>query len=593
VERPQSRAFPSEPLSGRREGTGSPSGPFAASGPRILRTHAHPPNELEPTTPRASLTSSAMQEAAIQAETGIQAETAEQAVTEVPARSELAASERGGSGRRDSAPEDPGGEGPVKVPPSAGPVRSAVFVDLDRTLLNGASGPVIDKALRAEGLLEGRPRLPAAGLFYALYDVFGETIAMMAMVRGAAQLVAGWSEADFHRAGEQAAPELMEMVQPYALGVLQEHRNAGRMLVMATTTPAELVEPLADALGFDRVIATRYARRGGTLAGGIEGDFVWGLGKLSAVRRFAKDENVDLKRSHAYSDSFYDTPLLRSVGHPHALKPDARLRALATLMRWPIEHWDRPPGVPKIAGVEPYYALRLVVRPEMFPYARFNLKGVDRVPSSGGVLLAANHRSYFDVVALALVAARLGRPVRFLGKREIFDAPLVGLVARGIGGIPVDRGSGSDRPLREAAAALRAGEVVVVLPQGTIPRGPEFFDPQLRGKTGTARLAQMTGAPVVPIGIWGTERVWPRSSRLPNMLAIGHPPKVKVRVGRRLDLSGPDAVEETARLMGAISALLPKKARRRVKPTPEELARTYPPGHRHEKPAGSSTQQAR
>ena len=100
------------------------------------------------------------------------------------------------------------------------------------------------------------------------------------------------------------------------------------------------------------------------------------------------------------------------------------------------------------------------------------------------MLLAANHRSYFDVAALAVVVARVGRPARFLAKRELFDAPVVGWVARSLGGIPVDRGTGSAAPLVEAERALRAGELVVVLPQGTIPRGPGFFDPVLTGRTG-------------------------------------------------------------------------------------------------------------
>ena len=110
--------------------------------------------------------------------------------------------------------------------------RSAVFVDLDRTLLRGASGPVIDAALRAEGLLEGRPRLPAGHLLYGFYDLFGETLPMMALVRGAAQFVSGWSEADFRRAGERAAPILLEMVQPFARGVLEEHRQRRSLLVL-------------------------------------------------------------------------------------------------------------------------------------------------------------------------------------------------------------------------------------------------------------------------------------------------------------------------------------------------------------------------
>ena len=161
--------------------------------------------------------------------------------------------------------------------------------------------------------------------------------------------------------------------------------------------------------------------------------------------------------------------MLSSVGFPHAVNPDATLGVVAVVRRWPIEYWDRPSGVPSLIGLEPYHVLRPFVRPQSFPYARFDVDGVDAIPGRGPVLLASNHRSYFDVAALALIAAGLGRPVRFLGKQELFDAPVLGWVARAIGGIPVDRGSGSSRPLQAAEAALRAGEVVVVLPQGTIP----------------------------------------------------------------------------------------------------------------------------
>ena len=193
------------------------------------------------------------------------------------------------------------------------------------------------------------------------------------------------------------------------------------------------------------------------------------------------------------------------------------------------------------------------------------------------MLLAANHRSYFDVAALALVVARLGRPARFLGKRELFDAPVVGWMARSLGGIPVDRGSGSGAPLVEAERALRAGELVVVLPQGTIPRGPAFFDPVLHGRTGTARLAAATGAPVVPIGLWGTDRVWPRSARLPDLCALGHPPTVTVRIGQPVELGLRNPVADTAAVMTAIAGLLPA-VERTAAPGAEELARTYPPG---------------
>ena len=77
-------------------------------------------------------------------------------------------------------------------------------------------------------------------------------------------------------------------------------------------------------------------------------------------------------------------------------------------------------------GLEPYHLLRPFVRKLTFPYARFDIAGVEHVPAGARSSLAANHRSYFDVAALALVARAIGRPVRFLGKKEIFDAPVVG-----------------------------------------------------------------------------------------------------------------------------------------------------------------------
>ncbi|HLX88824.1 MAG TPA: HAD-IB family hydrolase, partial [Acidimicrobiales bacterium] len=373
----------------------------------------------------------------------------------------------------------------------------AAFVDLDRTLLRGASGLVLSAAMHAEGLFADRRSLPGERFVYAAYDLFGESLPFMAMVRAAPHFTRGWTADAVSRAGALAAPELAELVQPYAPAVLAEHRAAGRQVVLSTTTPIDLITPFAELLGFDHIIATRYARRDGQYTGGIDGEFVWSTGKRDAVRRFATDHKIDLRASHAYSDSVFDLPLLSIIGHPHAVNPDRRLRLLATVRRWPIEHWDRPAGVPKVLGFEPYHALRPFVRPEAFPYARFSVEGTEHIPARGPALVASNHRSYFDVAALAIVAARLGRPVRFLAKRELFDAPVVGQLARALGGISVDRGQRSDAPLRDARRALEAGEVVVILPQGTIPRGRAFFDPVLQGKTGVARLAAMTGAPVI------------------------------------------------------------------------------------------------
>jgi putative phosphoserine phosphatase / 1-acylglycerol-3-phosphate O-acyltransferase len=255
---------------------------------------------------------------------------------------------------------------------------------------------------------------------------------------------------------------------------------------------------------------------------------------------------------------------------------------LALLRRWPVVHFDVPAGVPKIPvlGVEPQRLVQALVRPELVPWVRFDIEGVERIPASGPAILVANHRSYFDPMALGTTLARRGRAVRFLGKREVFDAPIVGSLVRAMGGIRVERSTGSDQPLVEAAAALASGELVAILPQGTIPRGPAFFDPELEGRWGAARLAAQAKVPVVPIGLWGTEKVWPRSERFPRVLNVTHPPTVTVRVGEPVDLKYRSPQADTRRIMAAIVELLPPEARHRREPTPEELARTYPPGHR-------------
>ena len=458
--------------------------------------------------------------------------------------------------------------------------RAAAFFDLDRTLLRGASGPVITAALKEAGVLPDRT-LPGEQLVYKVYDLVGETLVGMALARRAANFAAGWSRDAVVEAARAAAEVLTGAVQPYARAIMDEHRAAGRPVVLATTSPFDLVKPFADGLGLDDVIATEYGvDESGSYDGSIVGNFVWGTGKLAAVRRWADENDVDLSASWAYSDSVYDTPLLSTVAHPYAVNPDPRLRLVAALRRWPVLHLDVPPGVPKVAGVEPFKLLMPFMRPELFPYARFDIDGVDNFPESGPAIVVGNHRSYFDTVAVGLTVARSGRPVRFLGKKEVFDAPVVGAVARAMGGIRVERGTGSDEPLREAARALEAGEVVALMPQGTIPRGKAFFEPDLKGRWGAARLAAMTRAPVIPLGLWGTERVWPRSERLPNVLNVTNPPLVTVRVGEAVPLAYRSVEADTKRIMKAIVGLLPPEARVRRQPSDDELRRALPPGYK-------------
>jgi putative phosphoserine phosphatase/1-acylglycerol-3-phosphate O-acyltransferase len=457
--------------------------------------------------------------------------------------------------------------------------EGAAFFDLDRTLLRGASGPVIGEALKRAGVTDRS--IPGEQLIYRVYDILGENRPSMEVTRRAVRFASGWARVQVQEAGELAAEALAASLQPFARPLFAEHRAAGRPLVLATTTPYDLVKPLADALGFDDVVATRYGERDGVYDGTLDGEFVWGDGKLRAITAWATQNAVSLAESWAYSDSYYDVPMLSAVRHPVVVNPDPRLAVLAVVRRWPVVHLDVPSGVPKLplVGIEPQKALMPLARPELIPYARFDIAGVEHLPETGPGIVVGNHRSYFDPLAMALTLAKRGRPVRFLGKKEVFDAPVVGPIAKAMGGIRVERGTGSDEPLAAAALALEAGELVAMMPQGTIPRGPAFFDPVLKGRWGAARLVAMTGAPVIPVGLWGTEKVWPRSERLPDMLALRHPPTVTIRVGPPVEgLTGASLDADTEAIMAAISALLPPEARQARTPTEEELAKTYPGG---------------
>jgi putative phosphoserine phosphatase/1-acylglycerol-3-phosphate O-acyltransferase len=457
-------------------------------------------------------------------------------------------------------------------------VDSAAFFDLDRTLLRGASGPVFSTMLKRAGLLPDRS-IPGEGLVFKVFDVIGETIPSMIATRQMARAAKGWERARVQEAGEAAAQQLYEAVPGFAKVLLARHRDEGRKLVMATTSPYDLVSPLAELLGMDAVLATRYGEVDGRYDGTIDGYFVWGPGKLAAVREWADANGVDLASSYAYSDSIYDLPLLSAVGHPTAVNPDPRLRVVAALRRWPAQYFDVPAAVPKLGGIEPQRALQMLAQPELFPWVRFDIDAVDNIPRTGPAIIVANHRSYMDPLAIGFALGRADRPVRFLGKKEVFDAPVVGQIVSALGGIRVDRGSGSDEPLTAAADALAAGEVVAIMPQGTIPRGRAFFEPELKGRWGAAKLARMTGAPVIPIGLWGTEKVWPRNAKAPNILAIGHPPTVRIRIGGPVELKGRSLDADTKRIMKAITDLLPEEAKIRREPTPEELLRTLPSGY--------------
>jgi 1-acyl-sn-glycerol-3-phosphate acyltransferase len=159
---------------------------------------------------------------------------------------------------------------------------------------------------------------------------------------------------------------------------------------------------------------------------------------------------------------------------------------------------------------QPVYLLaKTVVPPVVRTWVRLDCQGLLHVPRQGPVIVAANHISYFDPVCLGTFVDAAGRQARFLAKSELFDKRWLGWILRNAGQIPVYRETrDAGQALVEAVAAMRDGAAVVIYPEGTTTRNPDFSP--MKAKSGVARLAALTGAPVVPVGIWGAQVLFAR-----------------------------------------------------------------------------------
>jgi 1-acyl-sn-glycerol-3-phosphate acyltransferase len=205
-------------------------------------------------------------------------------------------------------------------------------------------------------------------------------------------------------------------------------------------------------------------------------------------------------------------------------------------------------------------ATEIILPPLIRAVMKRDWHGHEHVPPSGGVILAPNHLSYADWAATALFSYEAGRYPAFLIKSGVFRVKVIGPMLYRLGQLPVNRGQADAAlVLREAERSLAAGECLIVYPEGTATRDPDLWP--MVARTGAARLALATGAPVIPVAHWGTQVILPYGSKRPKLLPrhtvrlqAGPPVDLSAFTGRPLDRATLRAA--TAAIMADITALL-------------------------------------
>ncbi len=227
----------------------------------------------------------------------------------------------------------------------------AAFFDLDKTVIAKASVVAFGTSLYREGLISRRTIL--RGLWGQLvYLHLGADEARIARMRASVlALTKGWEQ---HRVREIVEEALESVVAPIvyaeALELIRAHRHAGRLVVIVSASPEEIVVPLADYLGVDAAIASRPdIDADGRYTGTMTFD-AFGAHKVAAMRDLADARGIDLAASYAYSDSATDIPMLEVVGHPVAVNPDRELARTAAERGWEVRAFARPVQVRAVGG---------------------------------------------------------------------------------------------------------------------------------------------------------------------------------------------------------------------------------------------------
>jgi len=221
--------------------------------------------------------------------------------------------------------------------------RTAAFFDLDKTVIAKSSTLTFSKSFYQGGLINRRDAVRSAYAQF-VFLVGGMDHDQMERTREyLSGLVRGWNVQQVKQIVAETLHDLIDpIIYDEAASLIEEHHTAGRDVVIVSTSGAEVVEPIGELLGADRVVATRMVVGEDGCFTGEVAYYAYGPTKAVAIKELAESEGYDLERCYAYSDSATDLPMLQAVGHPHAVNPDRTLRREALARGWPILDFHRP-----------------------------------------------------------------------------------------------------------------------------------------------------------------------------------------------------------------------------------------------------------
>jgi HAD superfamily hydrolase (TIGR01490 family) len=216
------------------------------------------------------------------------------------------------------------------------------FFDLDKTVVSKSSSLALTRPMYKAGLVT-RSQLLKGAYAQLVYLLLGADERKMDRIKESMlALTKGWERGQVEQVVREA---LAELIDPYiyleALDLMELHRARGRKVFIVSSSPEEVVRPLAERLGAAEVIATRARIEDDRYTGELE-FYCYGENKAAMIRDVAKAEGIDLSGSYAYSDSITDLPMLEAVGHPVAVNPDRDLRREAERRGWQIRDFRRP-----------------------------------------------------------------------------------------------------------------------------------------------------------------------------------------------------------------------------------------------------------